>query len=74
MKDYAQLQSIIYGWLIDFNTLSISLGLFYAERLGNYVHFMYVFTFYSVFCNTVLSNVIDPTIYPAGGWTLWQRN
>ena len=36
-------------WLIGFNGLSNRLGLFYAKRLGNGVHCMFILTFFVVF-------------------------
>ena len=32
-------------FMVDFNSMSICLGLFYAKRLGNHVHSMFIFTF-----------------------------
>ena len=33
-------------WLLDFNGMSTCLQLFYAQKLGNCVHCMYIFTFF----------------------------
>ena len=35
----------LIGWLIDFNGISTRQGLFYVLRLGNRVHFVFIFTF-----------------------------
>ena len=32
--------------MVDFNGMTITLGLFYAKRLGNRVHCMFIFTFF----------------------------
>ena len=37
------------GWLIGFNDLSTCLGLFYAKRLENSHHCMFIFTFFFFF-------------------------
>ena len=34
------------AWLINFNGMSTRQGLFYALRLENYVHCMFIFTFF----------------------------
>ena len=38
-------RNFFYGWLIDFNGISTHLGLFYASRLGNHIHCMFIITF-----------------------------
>ena len=39
----------LIDWLLDFNSNSTSLGLFYAKRLGNHIHWTFVFTFFMSF-------------------------
>ena len=33
---------IVYDWWIDFNAMSIQLGLFYVLRLGNPIHCIFI--------------------------------
>ena len=40
--------------LIDFNGMSTCLELLYALRLGNYIHFMFIVSFWSSFFSSVL--------------------
>ena len=35
--------SYLLDWLIDSNDMSTHLGLFYAKRFGNYVHYTFIF-------------------------------
>ena len=39
--------------VIDFNGISTCSGLFYAKRLGNHIHYTFIFTF----LHTVLLNM-----------------
>ena len=39
----------LIGWLIDFNGISIRLGLFYALKFRNFVHYAFIFTCF-VYC------------------------
>ena len=52
--DYLRTMSLI-NLLIDFNGISICLGLFYVLTLGNSVYCMFIFTFVSLFSKNFCS-------------------
>ena len=43
-------------WLVDFNGISILLGLFYTQKIGRYIHCTFMFTF---FVDLFLKNTND---------------
>ena len=48
IKKKKSLKSVMvlnYDWLVDFNGVSISLGLFPVYKFGNYVCYVFIFTF-----------------------------
>ena len=47
---YAQIPEYLgrYKWLIDFSSMSVRQGLFYAKKLENCFHCTHIFTFWVV--------------------------
>ena len=43
---YVHIYIFMINWLIDFNGMSICQGIFYALRLRNQIHCLFIFTFF----------------------------